>query len=59
MVYLFPLARRVGRYMVFGAYPVDVRFFVSLHYLLNQLVDFDQTCIDKFLGGGEELFRFW
>ena len=31
---------------------------VSLRYLLNQLIDFDQTCIDTLLGGGEELIRF-
>ena len=33
--------------------------FISVHYLLNQLMDFDQTCIDTLLGGGEELIRFW
>ena len=32
--------------------------FISMHYLLNQLRDFDQTCIDTLLGGGEELIRF-
>ena len=32
--------------------------FISVHYLLNQLMDFDQTCIDTLLGGGEELIRF-
>ena len=31
-------------YIVFGADPVGVRFFFHLHYLLNQLIDFDQTC---------------
>ena len=44
---------------VFGADPIGVsigvRFFVSMHYLLNQLMDFDQTCIDTLLGGEEEL----
>ena len=27
-------------------------------YLLNQLLDFDQTCIDTLLGEGKELTRF-
>ena len=36
-----------GGYINFGADPVrvGVHFFVSVHYLLNQLMDFDQTCI--------------
>ena len=48
-------------YIVFGADPVGVSilFFVSVHDLLTQLMDFDQTCIDSLLGGGEELIRFW
>ena len=52
-----------GGYIVFGADPVcigvDFRFLVSVHYLLNQSMDFDQTCTDTLLGGGEELIRFW
>ena len=28
--------------------------FVFVHYLLNQLVDFDQTGIDTLLGGRED-----
>ena len=28
-------------------------------YLLNQWLDFDQACIDTWLGGGKELIRFW
>ena len=49
-----------GGYIVVGADPirvfvgisagVRVRFFVSVHYLLNQLMDFDQTCIYTLLG---------
>ena len=31
--------------------------FIYVHHLLNQLIDFDQTCIGR--GGGEELIRFW
>ena len=33
-------------------------FFLHLHYLLNQLIDFDQTCKDTVLGGGEKLIKF-
>ena len=57
--------RRVGGYIVFGADPVGVRVgvcehcFVCVHYPLNQLMDFNQTCIDTLLGRGEELIRFW
>ena len=38
---------------------VSIRFFISVHYLLNQWMDFDQTCIDTLLGGGEEMIRLW
>ena len=31
----------------------------SVCYLLNQPMDFDQTCIDTLLGVGNELIRFW
>ena len=43
--------------IVFGVDPVgvDVGSFISVHFLLNQLMDFDQTCIETLLGGGEEL----
>ena len=47
-----PPNRRVGRYIDFGADPVSVHFFVSVHYLLNLLMDFDQTCIYTLLGEG-------
>ena len=33
--------------------------FTSVHYFLNQLIDFNQTGIDTLLRGGEELIRFW
>ena len=54
-------------YIVFSADPIGVcvsmvdgvRFFVSVHYLLYQFMDLDQTCIDTLLGGGEEKNRFW
>ena len=50
--------------IVFGADPVGVsvgvgvHFFVSVHYLLNQLMDYDQACIYILMGGSEELIRF-
>ena len=36
----------------------SVSDFFHLHYLLNQLIDFDQTCKDTVLGGGEKLIKF-
>ena len=41
----------------FKVTPVQNR--VSVRYLLNQWMDFDQTCIGTLLGGGYELTRFW
>ena len=32
---------------------------LSALYLLNQLVEFDQTCTDTLLGGRKEVVRFW
>ena len=32
--------------------------FTSVHYCLNQLIDFNQTGIDTLLRRGEELIRF-
>ena len=37
----------------------NVRNRVSVCYFLNQWIDFDQTCIDTLLGGGEEYIKFW
>ena len=45
--------------ILFLARMASVSAFISVHYLLNQLMDFDQTCIDTLLGKGEELIRFW
>ena len=50
---MYPQPGGWGIYIVFGA--VGVHFFVSVYYLLNQLMDFDQTCIDTCLGEGEEV----
>ena len=49
-----------GGYIVFGEDPagVSVYFFVSVHYLLNQLMDFNQTCLYTLLEEGKELIRF-
>ena len=38
--------------------PLVSAFFFHLHYLLNQLIDFDQTCKDTVLGGGDYLIKF-
>ena len=47
-------------HIAFGVDPVDIHIASCLHsYLLNQWVDFDQTCIDTLLGGGKEMIRFW
>ena len=46
-----------GGYIVFGVDPVGVHFFTPVHYFLNQLMDFDQTCIDTLLGRRKELVR--
>ena len=64
---LFPPNQEGGGYIVFGADPVgvddsvgvSVHFFVSVHYRLNQLMDFDQICIYTMLGGGKKLIIFW
>ena len=41
-----PQRRGCGGDIFFGAYPICVRFFISMHYLPNLLMDFDQACID-------------
>ena len=38
---------------------VSASAFISMRYLLNQLMDLDQTCIDTLLGRREELNNFW
>ena len=41
--------------VAFGADPVGIHVTSCLQsYLLNQWVDFDQTCTDTLLGGGEK-----
>ena len=53
--------RRGGGHIVFGADPVGVSIgtFLFARYLMNQWVDFNQTCMDVTLGHDEELIRFW
>ena len=51
-----------GGHIVFGADPVGVGVGIRFHfghYLLNQLMDSDQTCIDTLFGNEKELIRFW
>ena len=51
-----------GEYIVFVADPVGVGVSIRFHLRAlasDQLMDFDQTCIDTLLGEGEELIRFW
>ena len=54
----------MGGYIVFGADPVSVgigvsvNFFVSVHHLLNQSMDFDQTYIYTLLGEGKSWLDF-
>ena len=43
-------------WFVIVVFPDHTHFlFFSASDLLNCLMDFDQTCIDTFLGGGEQL----
>ena len=67
--YVLPI-RRVGTYEPPTRKVGDILFlvqimstsasaFVSVHYLLSQSADFDQTSIDTFLGEGKEMIRFW
>ena len=53
-----PFNAEGGGYTVFVRIPL-ASTFVSVHYLLNQTSDFDQTCIDTLLGGGKELTGIW
>ena len=54
------------QYLVFGVDHVHVSggsihtgSFFSVPYLLNQWMDFDQTCIDTLLGRGNMMIRYW
>ena len=57
-----PPTRRKGGIYCFDRIPSALALasaFISVHYLLNQLMDFDQTCIDTLFGNGKEMIRFW
>ena len=57
-----PPTGRVGDIWVLMRNPsvlASVSTFISMHYLLNQLMDFHQSCIDTLVGEGEELNIFW
>ena len=57
---MFPQLKGVG-HIAFGSDPVGLSLvcFLSELYLLNQLVAFDQTCIETLFGEGREVIRFW
>ena len=60
--YLLPEKRNMNSYVGDMLLLVQIPLalaFTSVHYFLNQLIDFDQTGIDTLLRGGEELIRFW
>ena len=60
--YLLPEKKNVNSYVGDILLLVQISLalaFTSVHYFLNQLIDFDQTGIDALLRGGEELIRFW
>ena len=51
-----PQPKGGGGHNIFGADPVGrLCSFIAVHYFLNQLMDFDQTCIDTLMGGQKEL----
>ena len=60
-MYYVPLTEGERGHIAFSADPVGVgvRLAHCLHSLLNQWVDFDQTCTDTLLGGRKEVIRFW
>ena len=59
--YLLPEKKNINSYvgdiLLLVQIPLALAFN-SVHYCLNQLIDFDQTGIDTLLRGGEELIRF-
>ena len=42
-----------------ASFPRNVQNRVSVHYLLNQLIDFNQTCTDTLLRKEKEVIRIW
>ena len=45
--------------LIFNVTPALYVHRVCVHYLLDQWMDFDQTCINAMLGEGEVLIGFW
>ena len=59
-VLLCPPNRRLGgTYCFWCRSSRHLRCFLSAFYLLNQWVDFEQTCRDTLFGEGIEVIRFW
>ena len=59
--YLLPEKKNMNSYVRDILHLVQIPLalaFTSVHYCLNQLIDFDQTGIDTLLRGGGELIRF-
>ena len=60
--YLLPKKKNMNSYvgdiLLLVQIPLALAF-TSVHYFLNQLIDFDQTGIDTLLRGVEEMIRFW
>ena len=54
-----PANRRGGTYCFWCGSCRPPHSFLCALYLLNQLVDFYQTCTDTLLGWGKEVIRFW
>ena len=59
--YLLPEKKNMNSYvgdiLLLVQFPLALAF-ASVHYCLNQLIDFDRTGIDTLLREGEELIRF-
>ena len=55
---MFPKPKGWGD-ILFLVQIVPASTFISMHYLLSQSMDFDQTFIVTLLGGVEELIRVW
>ena len=60
--YLLPEKKKMNNYvgdiLLLVQIPLALAF-TSVHYCLNQLIDFDQTGKDTLLRGGEEFIKFW
>ena len=59
MLCLCPLKPKGGGHIIFGVDPVCIRGASFLCIIFLRFMDFDQTCIDTLLVGGEEHIKFW